>query len=591
MLFKLNIIKRIIIKILIILSLAFGITLLLIGFLSIFYIQSIFQKIIFPLAGIFSQTGYIRQQEWLWREWINFGRYFLNIIGFIFILFTVILDKLQRESLFIYQKFNNQKESLRNYEYIKKRDWLYIICLVLIIIIGVILRSINLNQSLWSDEISTVYFAKSFRLWQYPELGSHWLYTFLTYLVINFFGENEIMIRLPAFILGIITIPLIYFFVKYFFSKKEAILSAFLFSITYFHINYSNSARGYSGLVFFSLLSSFLFIKIITNKKNKYIDFILFTVSTICGFLVHFYYIWVILAQYFTVLFAFIVEKYFLKKTPVLRINQYINLIINLILGVLIAFFIYGPNFISAVISKYITWKGIGELVSFSLIANLFMGKSDNLWGVFFSLFMLFSLIDFWKNKRRIILLYFLFLILIPLIIVRIICKNAPSYYFIYTLPFLLILFSHSIFLFKKIFVGILQHFIFIFLVSIYLILQVSSLEFYYSYYKRGYQDFRSVGELIDKYAKNEDIIYAIGIGKQASQYYIKKYKVNFRIEEDKFIEQINSNNRIWLIVTFPEHINNKYQPDFNIYEIAKKKLKLWGYFPGMGSDLIVLYK
>lgn len=87
------------------------------------------------------------------------------------------------------------------------------------------------------------------------------------------FGESPTGARLPFIIMGVLTILLVYFFVDLALGGKPALISAFLLSVSQFHIGLTGAFHADAGVVFFSTLSLFVFYKII-QKPNKY--FILF---------------------------------------------------------------------------------------------------------------------------------------------------------------------------------------------------------------------------------------------------------------------------------------------------------------------------
>jgi hypothetical protein len=124
-------------------------------------------------------------------------------------------------------------------------------------------------------------------------------------------------------------------------------------------------------------------------------------------------------------------------------------------------------------------------------------------------------------------------------------------------------------------------------LIITFISIQLPALLFYYQHYKSGAEDYRAVGQLIDKFAKKEDIICSIGIGDRCPQYYIKKHQVKHLNEHEFFREVELGKSRIWLVVTYPDFLH-LYQESRSIYELARKRLKLVGYFPGAFSDLLV---
>jgi hypothetical protein len=128
-------------------------------------------------------------------------------------------------------------------------------------IAGAGLRMINLNQSLGGGDenqylldygdTSLSYIASSFFFG-----GHHIFHTLIMRLMIMAFGdENAIAIRLPVFLSGLGTLYVIYKISQTLFkSKITPIVSLAILALCPIHIYYSNTARGYSVIIFFSAL-------------------------------------------------------------------------------------------------------------------------------------------------------------------------------------------------------------------------------------------------------------------------------------------------------------------------------------------------
>jgi len=160
------------------------------------------------------------------------------------------------------------------------------VLLLIILGLGAALRIYKLNSSLWVDEIVTVVKFVEKPLWyivsHYPVPNNHILNSILAHISISLFGESEITLRLAAFLMGLLSIPLIYKVARELFDEKVGLISSFLLSISVFHILHSQNARGYSGLVFFSLLSLLFLLKAIKRGNKRYwVGFVLATVLNV----------------------------------------------------------------------------------------------------------------------------------------------------------------------------------------------------------------------------------------------------------------------------------------------------------------------
>lgn len=137
------------------------------------------------------------------------------------------------------------------------RTWVVPLVLALV---ALILRLPGLDGGMWNDEIAAI--IQSFRT-SFPENLSefrgdnkHPLYALLAHLCLSLFGESAWAIRLPALLFGVAAVPMLYWLAKPFVGRREAIAAAVLLAVSYHHIWFSQSARGYSALLFFALLTT-----------------------------------------------------------------------------------------------------------------------------------------------------------------------------------------------------------------------------------------------------------------------------------------------------------------------------------------------
>lgn len=121
-------------------------------------------------------------------------------------------------------------------------------------------------QEFWSEKNIDDFFDSISRV----DTGNGSLYTYTLHYWSKIFGLDDANLRLLSLLLNLLTIALIFVFVKtHFQSEKLALLAAFLSAISPFYINYSQVARNYAMLFFFSLLATHLFLLIIQREKSK----------------------------------------------------------------------------------------------------------------------------------------------------------------------------------------------------------------------------------------------------------------------------------------------------------------------------------
>jgi len=89
------------------------------------------------------------------------------------------------------------------------------------------------------------------------------------YFWIKLFGLNEASLKFPFIIMGTASVYVIYLIGKQWFGKSSALLSALTMAIIQFGIFYSQLARPYSPGLFFVLLSTYFWTKLVFDKKPK----------------------------------------------------------------------------------------------------------------------------------------------------------------------------------------------------------------------------------------------------------------------------------------------------------------------------------
>lgn len=145
--------------------------------------------------------------------------------------------------------------------------------LVLLTAIAAGLRFYGLNSELWYDEIKTVLESVrpplSATLTDFPSNNDHPFFSLLSHLSVAMFGEQPWTVRLPAALFGVASVPMLYLFGKDAAGRFEALLAAALLTFSYHHVAFSQSARGYSMLLFFTLLTSWLLLKAVRAPRSR----------------------------------------------------------------------------------------------------------------------------------------------------------------------------------------------------------------------------------------------------------------------------------------------------------------------------------
>lgn len=155
--------------------------------------------------------------------------------------------------------------------------------------VALILRVWDLNSDLWIDEVFTLLdFVRQpagVILTSFPSQNQHMLFSLLAHLSTSVFGESAWAIRLPSVIFGVGSIWAFFYLARYLFGNREALLGCALMTVSYHHIWYSQNARGYMGLLLFTLLATWCWLEAI--DKNTKVWWFGYVISVVLGMWIH----------------------------------------------------------------------------------------------------------------------------------------------------------------------------------------------------------------------------------------------------------------------------------------------------------------
>jgi mannosyltransferase len=116
-------------------------------------------------------------------------------------------------------------------------------------------------------------------------------------------GDSEAILRGLSVILGLATIPAVYFLGKCLFNRQAGLISAALLAVHSLHIRYSQEARSYILLTFLLVLSTYCLVKAVDEPyKKKYL--IAYTVLSALAFYSQVFAAFVLVAQWLSLGFA-----------------------------------------------------------------------------------------------------------------------------------------------------------------------------------------------------------------------------------------------------------------------------------------------
>lgn len=175
-----------------------------------------------------------------------------------------------------------------------------------ILLLALGLRLYALGRGLWVDEVTTlVQYVRpplGTILTSYDSQNQHPLYSVLAHLAFSVMGEGAAALRLPAALFGTATIWALWRFGREATSEAEAVLAALVLTVSYQHVWFSQNARGYSGILFWAVLSSWLLLRAL--REGRPALWAWYAVTVALGAYTHLTMIFVALGQFAVYLVA-----------------------------------------------------------------------------------------------------------------------------------------------------------------------------------------------------------------------------------------------------------------------------------------------
>jgi uncharacterized membrane protein len=338
--------------------------------------------------------------------------------------------------------------------------------LVLVLVLGLLLRLVNLGQSFWLDEASQAQMSSwpISRIWSDRSGDFHPpLFYILAHIWLQF-GQSEVWLRTLPLLFGLLNIGVVYLLGRKILPKQKTSLfkktvgseelAAFFLAINPFHIYYSQEFRSYSLLSLLGTMSMyFLFTR----------NFLWLSLTNATLIYTHYSSFFIILAQVTYLLFY---KRGDLK--PFFR-----NSIISLLL-----FLPWIPQLLSQlsvgvdIDSFFPGWRSLLSVSGFKILPLTFFklvaGRINFLSGYIYFAYIIFVLgsvfasFRFAKQNRNFLFNWTLVPVLSMIVFSLVFPQNQP-FRVIYILPGLIFLFVDACIRFPKLFVTL---FIYIFLVG-----------------------------------------------------------------------------------------------------------------------------
>ena len=147
------------------------------------------------------------------------------------------------------------------------------IWLAVILVVGALLRFHDLGNGLWLDEIVTMVryatLPASNIVTLFDSQNNHVLYSLMAHSSMQIVGETVIGLRLPAVVFGVASLWAVYWFAKSIGRGTEGLIAAGFLTVSYHHVWFSQNARGYTALMFFTLVGTGLLVRMLDTGPKR----------------------------------------------------------------------------------------------------------------------------------------------------------------------------------------------------------------------------------------------------------------------------------------------------------------------------------
>lgn len=134
-----------------------------------------------------------------------------------------------------------------------------------ILILAAVVRIIGLDAGLWYDEVFTLTHYVRAPLGQmltdFSSLNNHMFYSLQAKASVAILGESAWALRLPALLFGMMSLVVLWALGRQSVGRVPTLFALLLLSISYHHVWFSQNARGYTGILFWTSLATLLLIE------------------------------------------------------------------------------------------------------------------------------------------------------------------------------------------------------------------------------------------------------------------------------------------------------------------------------------------
>src|SRR3989344_4402689 len=383
--------------------------------------------------------------------------------------------------------------------------------IVAVLLIALVLRIVNLNQSLWLDEAINVNVAQALSFKRLvADYASGDFHPPLYHLILRawFYIVNptEIYARLPSVVFGVACVFIIYLIGKKLYDTKTGIIAALLLATSPLHIYYSQEARMYMMAAFFVCTSVYFFLSLL--EKDRIYFWIGFIIST--SLMMYVDYLPYFMIPVYIVFLALFRKK--VRKTPIRSFIPAFILIIILVSP----WFLFLPKQLNTGLSAAAASPSWANVVGDAQVKNLLLNpvkftigriSNDNnlTYVLLFTpvglyVLLLFTLSLFRISVTRFFLWLWLFIPVVGAFVVAFFVPVFAYFRFIFVLPALYLIWASAI-------NTINYHKLSRFLLIIALIINLASSSIYFINPKFQRENWRAATDYIRQQSVNNSIV------------------------------------------------------------------------------------
>ncbi len=156
----------------------------------------------------------------------------------------------------------------------------------MVTLLGLLIRLIQIDRTVDYDEAYTfIHFASrslQYVVTDYSAPNNHVFHSMLVFIAYHIFGNHLWVLRLPALLAGVLTIPAAYMAGKVLYGRNAALIAAAIVACTPMLVDFSDNARGYTLMCMFSCL--ILWLAAILRDRSNFTGWLLLAIVSALGF-------------------------------------------------------------------------------------------------------------------------------------------------------------------------------------------------------------------------------------------------------------------------------------------------------------------